>query len=60
MHSGAYIASHSSKRELVEQARLLLDQHAEAVALRRIVDRALVALPVGEALHQLAVERSVT
>src|SRR5262249_21431804 len=41
--------------QLVEQARLLLDQHAEEVTLRRIVDREIVALPIGEVLHQLAI-----
>ena len=43
--------------KLVEQARLLLDQHAELIALGQIVDGQLIALPVGEVLDQLAVER---
>ena len=43
--------------ELVEQPRLPLEQQAETVALGRIVDDQIVALPVGEALDQLAVER---
>src|ERR1043166_1222491 len=43
--------------ELVEQPRLALQQHAEALARTRIADRAGVVLPAGEIRDQLAVER---
>ena len=57
MHSGAIEREPFVEAQLVEQPRFPLEQQAEAVALGRIVDVRVVALPVGEALDQLAVER---
>src|SRR6266849_237851 len=42
--------------KLIQEPSLALDQHAEMIAHGWIVDRELVLLPVGEALHQVLVE----
>jgi len=42
---------------LIEKTRLPLDQHPEAIAITRVGDRELVALPIRELRNEIAIER---
>jgi len=42
--------------KLIEQPRFAFDQQAETIAYLRRIDRQLLALPIGEVLHQIPIE----